>query len=187
MAEVEQVAGGVGIGVRQQRHHVDLGVPEVVTVVAVGRDPLGGDAASVDLRRGLRHLEQVPADRLLGRVVAVDGDVGARPEPVEPRLLLGERPLPAGCLGGIERAAAAGGELVDRHVAGWLGDLAAAVVGDVLGERDRVARFGVEADRGGGAIAGELGVERNVAAGQRPHGGTRQRSSSHSRRSGSRA
>ena len=93
---------GSGAGRRRRRDacrpavaHIHLGVPEVVAVVAVGGDPLGGDPALADLGRGLGQLEQVPPNRLLRRRVAVDRDVGALPEGVEPGAMLGDDGVPS--------------------------------------------------------------------------------------------
>ena len=80
----------LGVGVGEERDDVDLGVPEVVALVAAAGDPLGGDALLLGLGAGLGELEQVPADRLLGGVVAAQLDVAVLPELVQPLALLGE-------------------------------------------------------------------------------------------------
>ncbi len=54
-------------GVGEERQDVDLGVPEVVALVAGAGDALGRDAGLLGAGAGLRELEQVPADRLLDR------------------------------------------------------------------------------------------------------------------------
>ncbi|CAH0211428.1 hypothetical protein SRABI128_01981 [Microbacterium sp. Bi128] len=51
--------------VRQERQHVHLGVPEIVTAVPRPGDALRGDSVSVGARGGLGELEQAPAGRLL--------------------------------------------------------------------------------------------------------------------------
>jgi hypothetical protein len=76
------------VGVGEERDDVHLGVPEVVTVVAAGAESLRGDALLVGAGTCLSHLEQVPSDRLLCLGVAVDLDVAALPEGVEPGTLL---------------------------------------------------------------------------------------------------
>ena len=140
VSEPQQVAGGVGVVVGEHRDHVHLGVPEVVPVVAAGRHRLGGDAALADVGRRLRHLEQVPADRLLCRVVAVDGDVGPLPELGEPRRLLA-RALPAqpAAIASVDRGQRLHSPARRRSPDRTSSSLTGGVVGDVLGECQRLA------------------------------------------------
>ena len=63
--EPQQVPGDPGLGVGQERQHVDLGVPEVVALVGLPGQPLGGNAGLLGPPGCLRDLEQVPPDRLL--------------------------------------------------------------------------------------------------------------------------
>ncbi len=89
----------VRVQVREHRQHVDLAVPEGVAVVAAAGQALGGDRVAVAAGRGLEHVEEGEADRLLQLGVAVDLDVGAGPEVVERvALRLGE-PIEAGVSG----------------------------------------------------------------------------------------
>ena len=126
-SEPKQLACRDRVGVGEERDDVDLGVPEVVTVVAACGHAFGGDALLLGLDRGLRELEQVPSDRLLSGVVAVDLDVGRLPESFEHRGLLGAEHVDAGFRGAVQRARTAVDQLLAGHAGGR-------VVADVLGQ-----------------------------------------------------
>ncbi len=140
VAEPQRVAGRSRRRVREERHHVDLGVPEVVAAVAGPGDALGRDAGSVGARGGLHHREEVPAHRLLHLRLARDLDVAPRPEVGEVRRLLGEVVVDPLVGDPLEGALAAVEQLARRDGVGG-------VVADGLGERDRVARLGLDPER----------------------------------------
>ena len=114
--EAEQLAGGVGVGEGQERQDVDLGVPEVVAVVATAGHALGGDPLLVGPGRRLGELEQVPADRLLGGVVALDARCRVRPRSRRATaLLVGVELQPTPVLAAaVEGAVAPVGQLLGR-------------------------------------------------------------------------
>ena len=139
VAEPQDVPGDPGLGVREERQHVRLGVPEVVAVVGGPGEPLGGDAGALDAPRRLAHLEQVPAHRLLHSdgVVPIDDDhVGRVPEPVEVGPLDLDDGVEAVLQGAIERAMATRRQVAGRHAPRGL-------VGDVLHHPRRHARLGL--------------------------------------------
>ena len=71
MPLTKQVLRDPRLGVREERQHVDLGVPEIVPLVTGPRQALGRHAHALGARRRLAHLKQVEPDRLLPlRVVA---------------------------------------------------------------------------------------------------------------------
>ncbi len=72
-----------GMGVRQQRQHERLGVPQHVAVVAVAGQPLRRDRVRTGLGPRLQHVEQPEPDALLHLRIAVELHVGAGPEVVE--------------------------------------------------------------------------------------------------------
>ena len=80
VAEAQRAAGHRRRGVGQERQHVDLGVPEVVAAVAGAGHPLRRHAGLLGPGGRLRDLEEVPADRLLQRRLAVHHDVRPRPQ-----------------------------------------------------------------------------------------------------------
>ncbi len=79
MPELKDLAGTLRVGVGQVRQEVDLLVPEVVPFVAGAADALGRDAGDVCACRGLRQLEQVPADGLLQFRLPAHHDVRGGP------------------------------------------------------------------------------------------------------------
>ena len=83
VAPAQRVGGGVRLGVGEHREHERLGVPERVAVVAGAGQALGRDRAALRPRARLERVEEREADGLLELAVAVDLDVGARPEVVE--------------------------------------------------------------------------------------------------------
>ena len=132
VAPVERIADGRGGGVGEHGQHEALGVPEDVPVVAVARQPLGGDRALLRARGGLQRVEEGEAHGLLELVVAVDLDVGALPVVVEVLALVVEEAGEPRAPRGRERGA---GLVADRdHRA-----LAGPAVGQVLGQRQRLA------------------------------------------------
>ena len=114
-AEAQHLARQLRVRVGEEGHDVDLGVPEVVALVAAAGDRLGGDALLLGLGAGLGELEQVPAQRLLPGVVADELDVALLPEAVEPLALLDDQGLGAVVERPGERAVAAVGELLGGH------------------------------------------------------------------------
>ena len=118
VAEPQQVPGDAGLGVGEERQHVDLRVPEVVAVVGTAGQPLGRDAGALGPPGCLAQLEQVPADGLLhaNRVEGgLDDHVGPFPEPVEVAPLGGHRASNPSRDGTVEGAFATGDEI------GWRG------------------------------------------------------------------
>ena len=95
MAPAQRVGGSVRGRVGQHRQHERLGVPERVPVVAGAGQALGGDRAPLGPGARLEDVEEREPHRLLELGVAFDLDVGALPEVVEVRALLGEQPVPA--------------------------------------------------------------------------------------------
>ncbi len=96
LAPAQRVGGHRRLGVRQDREHVGLGVPEGVTVVPRPGQALGRDGPSLRPRARLEDGEQREAHRLLYLRVTVDLDVGTGPELVEARTLLLLEPVPPG-------------------------------------------------------------------------------------------
>ena len=83
-AEVERLPGPLGVRVDEERQDVDLGVPEVVALVAVAGHALGRHAEALAARRGLQQLEEVEAHGLLEVGRALEPDVAAAPEVGDP-------------------------------------------------------------------------------------------------------
>ena len=65
VTEPQRVAGQTRRCVREERHHVDLGVPEVVAAVPRTADALGRDAHALRSASRLGELEEIPAHGLL--------------------------------------------------------------------------------------------------------------------------
>ena len=89
----QQGARDRGLGVGEERQREDLGVPEVVALVALARQALRGEARPAVAARRLEQAEQVEPGPLLERAVAVDLDVRGAPEAVEDLALLGRQRL----------------------------------------------------------------------------------------------
>ncbi len=157
-AEAHRLAGRFGHRVREERHHVDLGVPEVVAVIAASRDALGGDALLVRSRRRLGQLVQIPAQRLLGAVVAAEFDVGAGPELVEPDALLVDDLLDAVGLGALQRARTPVGQLDRRNAV-------RRVVRHELGDLDRTSRRCAHREHGLGEVGAHIRRDVDLARG----------------------
>ena len=64
---------------------------------------------------GLSELEQIPANRLLQRRLAMDHDIGSLPEPVQPLPLVGEFWFDTVFADPIKGAPAAINQLARRH------------------------------------------------------------------------
>ena len=79
-AEVEHLARPVRVRVDEERDDVDLGVPEVLALVAAAGHPFGGDAEALVAGGRLHQREEVEADGLLDLRRALDLDVAAPPE-----------------------------------------------------------------------------------------------------------
>ena len=103
VAPAQRVGGGARRGVGEHRQHEHLGVPERVPVVAGAGQALGGDRPLLAAGARLQRVEEAEADRLLELGVALELDVGALPEAVQVRALLGQQPLPAGVDGARQR------------------------------------------------------------------------------------
>ena len=155
-SEADHLSRRLGHRVREERHHVDLGVPEVVAVVAASGDALRGDALLLRARRGLSQLEQVPAKGLLCPVVAAEFDVGVRPEAVEPLALLEQQLVGPLGFGSRQCPGAPIGELLHR-------DAVRGVIGHELGDLDRVARRGPHGEHGLGQVDAHVGLDLGVA------------------------
>src|SRR5437763_525627 len=82
-ASAERVADRAGTRVREDRQHKPLGVPERVPVVPRAGQPLCRDQSLLPPRSRLDRVEQGEADGLLELGVAIDLDVGGRPEPIQ--------------------------------------------------------------------------------------------------------
>ena len=65
MTEADQVSRDPGTGVREERRNVDLGIPEVVSLVRLSGQALRRDAVRFCPCRCLSELEDVPSDCLL--------------------------------------------------------------------------------------------------------------------------
>ena len=79
-AKREHVARMLRARVREERCDVDLGVPEVVSLVAVAGHTLGRDAVATDAGGRLQQLEEVEPDGALERAGTFDVDVRLVPE-----------------------------------------------------------------------------------------------------------
>ena len=90
VAELQDLAGVVRVGVSQVGQQVHLLVPEVVAVIAGAGHALGRDAGNIGAGSGLGELEEVPADALLERRLARHNDVARCPVLTVVVLALGE-------------------------------------------------------------------------------------------------
>ena len=161
----EQGAGNRGLRVGEERQGEDLGVPEVVTVVALARQALRGQARPPVATCGLEQAEQVVAHALLERLVAVDLDVGDAPEFIQDRPLLVCESLEPALTDRLDRLAC------PRHEP-FLGDLERAVIAKELGEPDRSAGRDNLLDRQGDVVLGrEPSRWLSVALRRRPRAG----------------
>ena len=100
----EHVARLLRARVREERRDVDLGVPEVVALVAVAGDALGRDAVAPGAGGRLQEREEVEADRALEPGLALDLDVGVAPEVLGGVALVALDRVVAGFRGARERA-----------------------------------------------------------------------------------
>ena len=150
--EAHHLPCGLGIGVGEERDDVDLGVPEVVTVVAAGGHRLGRHPLLMGSSRRLGQLEQVPPERLLNPLVAIELDVTTSPVVVEPLPLIGEqagRSLPLGALQGPNAAL---GQLGGR-------DPSRRVIRNHLRDPDRLSGLGMGDDGALGQVVVEGGLD----------------------------
>ena len=137
--EAHHLARHLRARVGEERHHVRLGVPEVVAFVAAAGHAFGGDALLLGLGAGLGQLEQVPAHGLLAGFIAEQLDVAALPEVVQPCPLLGQEQRRAVLLRALERAVAPVGQLLGRHAG-------RRVVRDELDDADHLPRLDTSRD-----------------------------------------
>ena len=142
--EPQQVPGRAGQCVGQERQDVDLGVPEVVALVAAAGQALGGDAGALGPGGRLQQLEQRPAHRLLDDRVARHLDVAALPRLRVPVALLLVETLEALLHDLVERAAAAVGQLLRAGGVVRRRDRAGREVRGVLVDAELRAGAGVE-------------------------------------------
>jgi hypothetical protein len=118
--EAQQVPGDPRLGVRQQRQDIDLGVPEVVALIARSGLALGRDADPFGPPGRLGHLVEVPPNGLLEphRVdLGLHADVGAVPEAVQLRTLAGQELIEAVTEHAVQGPAAPSDELRHRDTA----------------------------------------------------------------------
>jgi hypothetical protein len=155
------VAGGAGCGVGEHGQHERLGVPEGVPVVAGPGEALGGDWPLLSARARLQDVKEREADSLLQLAVAVHFHVGALPEVVEVRTLLGQEMLPTVVCGARQRRC---------HLVAKCGHRARArpAVGEVLHHSQRRSWGHVGRDRHAREIIDALG--RDVRARWAVHG-----------------
>ena len=154
---VQEAPREVGRRVHEERHHVDLGVPEVVALVSLAGEALGGDPEPFRARRRLQQLVQAEAHRLLQQGRALGAHVGGRPERVDTMALVDEdrvEPLRAGA---IQRATDPEAQLVDRLVG-------RVMVGEVLDEAYGAARLRLHPVDGSGGVAVHLRLRLKVLA-----------------------
>ena len=118
VAETQGIAGVIRVRVAEERHHVDLRVPEIVPAVSGTGQPLGGNTGSLGPRGGLDQLEDAPAGRLLQLWLATDAHVRALPECAQPLALIFHQAAVAHLLRPVDRTVAAEGQLLRCHVAG---------------------------------------------------------------------
>ena len=132
--QTDPVAQGVacdpGGRVGQEGYQVDLGVPEIVSLITGTGHPFGGDSELIRASRCLGQLEQTPADGLLNAGLATHLNVRVGPEVVEPGALSLEERIETPLPHAIEGAAAAVVQLRDGHPS-------RGVVGDRLADDDR--------------------------------------------------
>ena len=138
--------GGHRVG--EYRQHIRLGVPERVTVVAGTGESLARDRPGFAACPGLQDVEEGKPDRLLEFGIAIDRDVGGRPEIVEVPALAGEQLVPAV----VERS---GQGSVDLGPQSRRRPLAGPAIGQVFGERDLVTDLHLGGDRETGQVAAE--------------------------------
>ena len=124
------VAGDPGGRVGQEGNQIDLGVPEVVSLVSGTGHPLGGDAELVGTGRRLGQLEQAPANCLLDGRLTAHLDIRIGPEVIEPGALPLEERVETPLAHPVEGAAAAVEQFRD-------GNPARGVVGHRLADDDR--------------------------------------------------
>ena len=128
----QQRPGDRRLRVGEERQGEDLGVPEVVALVALAREALGREARPAVAPRRLEQAEQVEPDALLEGTVPVELHVGRAPEPVEDRALLVDERVEAA----VAHLVDLGPCLLDERL---LGVVERGAVGEQLGHRERPA------------------------------------------------
>mgnify|MGYP000895072032 CR=1 FL=1 len=91
----QETLGDVRRRIGEKRHDIDLGVPEVVAVVATAGQALGRDAVTFHSRRSLEQLKEVEADGLLQHRSTADHDIAPGPEVLYELTLVGKCSLGA--------------------------------------------------------------------------------------------
>ena len=85
--ELQEVPGNARRGVDQEGHHVNLGIPKVMTFVALPGEPLGRQPRALCSACRLDDLKHVEAKRLLGGRIATHMDITPLPEIIQALLL----------------------------------------------------------------------------------------------------
>src|SRR5262249_43547867 len=102
VAKGQQISGNPRGGIGEKRQHIDLGVPEIMSLVRLCGEAFRRQARIFRTRRGLQDVKEVEADRLLdfyGSAVRTvlsdipDAYIAAVPKVVHVLLLSGEQRL----------------------------------------------------------------------------------------------
>ncbi len=137
VSKLQEIPGNAWGGVNQEGQHVDLGVPEVVALVALARKTLGRNARALGPARRLDDLKQVKADRLLHGRVAAHMDITPSPEITQAAFLPLEQVMESVAHGAVQRALRPFAQLFRRRAPGR-------VIGHVLGKMDAHPRFRID-------------------------------------------
>ena len=137
--ELDQRPRDGRLRVGEEGKREDLGVPEVVPLVPLAREALRGQRRAAVAPGRLEHAEQVVADALLDRDVALELDVRGGPEPGELGALLGRQPVEPDRPGIGDGRLRIADEVALRHVE-------RREVGEDLGDLERLAGLEQGAD-----------------------------------------
>ena len=147
-----------GRHVGEQGQHERLGVPERVPVVARPGQALRADGPLLGPGAGLQRLEEGEAQRLLQFGIAVDLDVGTRPEVVEVGTLRprqsAEALRPRGLEAAVDLVAKPFHRLLRRPVIGEELDEAQRLSGRHCDRQRQPAEVGLAFDQRGGRVVG---------------------------------
>ena len=90
-SELEQVFGDTRRGIDPEGEYVDLGIPEVVSLIALPGEPLGRDPSVLGSTGRLKELENVKTNSLLHERVTANLYVTPSPEIVHVTPLAGQQ------------------------------------------------------------------------------------------------
>ena len=116
MPEPQQVPCSVRVRVDQEGQDVDLGIPEIMSLVSMSGQALGRHAHSIGASAGLMDVEDVEARHLLQLIAAPHFDIRPIPELVQLNPLTGRQPLETGAAHAIQGSIRPLLQLVGRGV-----------------------------------------------------------------------